>query len=54
VRHVQIRFDVARYARELLVGAYAPFGAFALLQDLLRFFLILPEVRLGAAFFEFG
>jgi hypothetical protein len=51
---VQVRFDVARNAGELLVGAYAAFGAFALLHDLLSFFLILPKVRLGAAFFEFG
>jgi uncharacterized membrane protein len=51
---MQISLDIAGDARELLVGGDAIFGAFALLQNLLGFFLILPEVGLGADRFEFG
>jgi hypothetical protein len=51
---MKIGFDIAREARELLFGGYAAFGAFALLQNLLSFFLILPEVRLGGLGFDFG
>jgi hypothetical protein len=51
---MHIRLDVARNAGELFVGGNAIFGAFALLQNLLGFFLILPEARLRAEGFEFG
>jgi hypothetical protein len=49
---MQIRFDVARDARELFIRGNAVFRALALLQNLLRLFLVLPEVRLRSAFFE--
>ncbi len=45
--HVKIRVDVARDARELLIGGDASFRAFTPLQNLLGLFLILPEVGLG-------
>ena len=51
---MKIGFDVARDARELFVGGDAAFGRFALLKNLLRLFLILPEVGLGGFDFEFG
>jgi hypothetical protein len=49
---MHIRLDVARNAGELFVRGNAIFGAFALLQNLLGFLLILPETRLGAEGFE--
>jgi hypothetical protein len=51
---VQVRFDVTRNAQELLVSGDATFRGLALLQDLLSFFLVLPEVRLRGALFQFG
>ena len=42
---MKIGFDIAREARELFVGGDAAFRSFALLQDLLSLFLILPEIR---------
>jgi len=51
---MQIRLDIARDARELLFSSNAAFGAFAPQEDLLRLFLILPEIRFGAEGFDFS
>jgi hypothetical protein len=51
VGHTKIGFQVAAQAREFLLGGDAVFGQLALLQDALRFFLVLPEIR--AADFRF-
>jgi hypothetical protein len=51
---MQVSFDVTRNARELFVGGYATFRGFALLQDLLSFFLVLPEVWLRGTLFQLG
>jgi len=53
VREMQISVDVAGDAREFLFGGDAALRTFTLLKDLLRLFLILPEVLLGAGCFEF-
>lgn len=42
----KIRFDVAQRAFELFVRSDNLFRGFALLQDSLRLFLVLPEIRL--------
>jgi hypothetical protein len=51
---MQVRLDVARDTRKLFVRRNAAFRAFALLQNLLRRFLVLPEVRLRSSLFEIG
>jgi len=51
VGHTKIGFQVAALSREFLLGGDAVIGLFALLQDALRCFLVLPEIR--AADFRF-
>ena len=43
---MKIRLDIAQRARELLVGRDDSFRDFALLENFLRLFLVLPEIRL--------
>jgi hypothetical protein len=49
---LKIRFDIGKRAREFFFGGDAGFGVFALLQDGLRFLLVVPEVRCAAFLFE--
>jgi hypothetical protein len=50
----QVGFDVALLRVEGYFGVYAVFDGLALLQRGLRFFLILPEIRIAGFGFEFG
>ena len=54
LRQAQVGFDVAFLRVESYFGVYAVFDGFALLQGGLRFFLILPEIRVAGFGFEFG
>jgi len=49
---VEIGFDVADGARKFFVGGDVAFGVFALLQDSLGFFLVLPEGGIAGLCFE--
>jgi hypothetical protein len=42
---MKIRFDIAERSRELLVGGDDSFRDFSLLENFLRLFLIVPEIR---------
>jgi len=42
---MEVRLDIAQRARELLIGRDNPFRDFSLLENLLRLFLVLPEIR---------
>lgn len=50
-REVDVRLDVARQAGKFFISGDGIFGALALFQDRLRFFLIVPEVGIGNAGF---
>jgi len=52
VGHVEIGFDVADGAREFFVRGNIAFRVFALLQDALGFFLVLPEGGIAGLCFE--
>jgi hypothetical protein len=52
LRQADIGFDVARFAVEGFFRVDAVFELLALLQDGLRFFLILPEIRVAYFFFD--
>jgi hypothetical protein len=52
LRHLEVGFYVARTARELFLGANSFLGGFALLQNALGLFLVLPEVGLRGFQFE--
>ncbi len=41
---MKIRLDIALHARKLRIGCDNPFGKFSLLENLLRLFLVLPEI----------
>jgi len=43
---MKIRLDIAQCARELCIGRDNPFRDFSLLENLLRLFLVLPEIRM--------
>jgi hypothetical protein len=47
LRQAQVGFDVALLGVERYFGVYPVFDGFALLQSGLRFFLVLPEIRLA-------
>jgi hypothetical protein len=47
-----VRFDIAGDGREFLVGSNLFFGAFAIAENGLRFFLVVPEIGLRYAGFE--
>jgi hypothetical protein len=51
---VEISFDVAHFAIERVLGGDAVFDYFALLEDGLGLFLILPEIGVADFFFECG
>jgi hypothetical protein len=51
---VEVGFDVAHFAIERVFGANAVFDYFALLQDGLGLFLILPESCVADFFFQCG
>ena len=51
-RKIEISFDVAGFSFEEFFRVDAVFHLLALLQDDLRFFLILPEIRIAYFFFE--
>jgi hypothetical protein len=51
---VEISFDVAHFAIERIFGADAVFDLFAVLEDGLGFFLVLPEIGIANFFFERG
>jgi hypothetical protein len=51
---VEIGFDVAHFAIERVLGANTIFDYFALLEDGLGLFLVLPEIRVADFFFECG
>jgi hypothetical protein len=48
---LDVSIDVANQRAQLGVGGKLVFGAFALFQDALCFFLIVPEIGVGDAFF---
>jgi hypothetical protein len=48
---MKIRFDVTQHAGEFLVGRKDLLGGFALLENFLGLFLIVPEIRLRGFFF---
>jgi hypothetical protein len=52
LREVNVRIEVAGKRRELFVSANLIFGPFAIAQDGLRRFLIVPEIGLRDAGFE--
>jgi hypothetical protein len=52
LREVDVSIEVARERDELFVGGNLLFGAFAVAQDGLRGFLIVPEIGLTDASFE--
>ncbi len=52
MRQVEIGLKIARPPLELLVRLDAFFGLLALLENFLRLFLVLPEIRLGGFCFE--
>jgi hypothetical protein len=49
---VDVRFEIAGKRGEFVVGCDLVFRAFAVAQDGLRGFLIIPEIGLGDAGFE--
>jgi hypothetical protein len=51
---VEIGFDVAHFAIKRIFGGDAVFDYFALLQNGLGLFLILPEIGVADFFFEGG
>jgi hypothetical protein len=51
---MEIGFDVAHFAIERVLGVDAVFNYFALLEDGLRFFLVLPEICVADFFFDYG
>jgi hypothetical protein len=51
---MEISFDVAHFAIERVLGVDAVFDYFALLEDGLGLFLILPEIGVADFFFECG
>jgi hypothetical protein len=51
---MEIGFDVAHFAIERVFGVDAVFEGFALLEDALRFLLVLPEIGVAYFFFERG
>jgi hypothetical protein len=51
---MEIGFDVAHFAIERVFAVDAVFEGFALLEDGLRFLLILPEIGVADFFFERG
>jgi hypothetical protein len=51
---VEIGFDVAHFAIECVLGVDAVFDYFALLEDGLGFFLVLPEIGVADFFFQCG
>jgi hypothetical protein len=51
---VEISFDVAHFAIERVFGVDAVFDYFALLEDGLGLFLVLPEIGVANFFFECG
>jgi hypothetical protein len=51
---MEIGFDVAHFAIERVFGVDAVFDYFALLEDGLGFFLILPEIGVADFFFQCG
>ena len=54
LRQADVCFDVARFAVEGFFRGDAVFDLLALLQDGLRFFLILPEIRVAYFLFKCG
>jgi hypothetical protein len=50
--HAQVGFDVAGDAREFVVRAEALVNGLALLQGLLGFLLVAPEIGLGSFRFK--
>jgi hypothetical protein len=51
---VKIGFDVTHLAIERVFRVDAVFDLFAVLQDALRFFLVLPEIGIADFFFDRG
>jgi hypothetical protein len=51
---MEVSFDIAHFAIERVFGGYAVFDYFALLQDALGLFLVLPEISVAYFFFECG
>jgi hypothetical protein len=51
---MEVSLDVAHLAIERVVGVDAVFDYFALLQDGLGLFLILPEIGVADFFFQCG
>jgi hypothetical protein len=51
---MEISFDVAHFAIERVLGVDAVFDYFALLENSLGLFLILPEIGVADFFFECG
>jgi hypothetical protein len=49
---VDVGVDVARDAGEFFVGGDLVFGAFAVTEDGLGFFLVAPEIGVGGAGFQ--
>ena len=49
---MDVGFEIAGERGEFVVGGDLVFGAFAVAQDGLRGFLIIPEIGLGDAGFE--
>jgi hypothetical protein len=49
---VDVGVDVTRNAGEFFVGGNLVFGAFAIAEDGLGFFLVVPEIGVGGASFE--
>ena len=47
-----VGFQIARERCKLFIRSQRSFRALALSQDVLRFFLIVPEIRVGGAFFQ--
>jgi hypothetical protein len=49
---IDVGVDVAADAGEFFVGGDLVFGAFAVAEDGLGFFLVVPEIGIGGASFE--
>jgi len=54
VRQLEKRFNLAAAPRQLRIRVDALLRLFALLQRLLRLFLVLPKIRPAGFFFEAG